>query len=99
MNVGQRITELREARGLTTNKLANICGISQSYLREVELGNKNPTVEMMGCICFGLKISLQHFFDEPGAERINPVLLTALESLTLQEQVKLAEFIVEMKTK
>ena len=44
MNVGERIKELREKRGLTVNKLANLAGISQSYLRDVELGNKNPTV-------------------------------------------------------
>ena len=32
MNVGERIKELREKRGLTVNKLANLAGISQSYL-------------------------------------------------------------------
>ena len=47
MNVGERIKELREKRGLTVNKLANLAGISQSYLRDVELGNKNPTVETL----------------------------------------------------
>ena len=37
MNVGKRIYELREQRQLTTNKLANLAGVSQSYLREIEL--------------------------------------------------------------
>ena len=44
MEVGQRIKELREAKGLTVNRLANMAGISQSYLRDVELGNKNPLI-------------------------------------------------------
>ena len=35
-----RIKQLREAKGWTTNRLANRCGISQSFLRAVELGAK-----------------------------------------------------------
>ena len=45
MNVASRIIYLREQKGLTTNKLANMAGISQSHLREIELGLRNPTVE------------------------------------------------------
>ena len=40
MDVGKRIAQLREARGWTTNRLANMCGLSQSFLRAVELGEK-----------------------------------------------------------
>ena len=47
MNVASRITYLREKRGLTTNKLANLAGVSQSHLREIELGMRNPTVETL----------------------------------------------------
>ncbi len=38
MEIGKRITQLRENRGWTTNRLANLCGLSQSFLRAVELG-------------------------------------------------------------
>ncbi|MBR1810672.1 MAG: helix-turn-helix transcriptional regulator [Clostridia bacterium] len=62
MDVGARITELRIQRGLTVNKLANLSGISQSYLRDIELGNKNPTVEYLEYICLGLNVSLPEFF-------------------------------------
>ena len=63
MNVGKRIIELRKTRGYTTNKLATRAGISQSYLRDIELGNKNPTVEMITLICDALDISLCAFFN------------------------------------
>ena len=39
-SIGARIAHLREAKGLTTNRLANNCGLSQSFLRSVELGEK-----------------------------------------------------------
>ena len=62
MNVGERIKELREKRGLTVNKLANLAGISQSYLRDVELGNKNPTVETLSYFVMHSEISLKEVF-------------------------------------
>ena len=45
MEVGMRIVELRHQRGITTNKLANLCGLSQSFVRSVEIGEKNISVE------------------------------------------------------
>ena len=63
MEVGKRITELRLKKDITTNKLANLAGISQSYLRDIELGKTNPTVEKLEYICEVLGISLSAFFD------------------------------------
>ena len=96
MNVAERIVSLRTSMNITTNKLANMAGISQSYLRDVELGIKNPTVEMLRYICDALGISLQAFFFEEGGS-LNPFLLSALEKLSDNEQMKLAEFINEIK--
>ncbi|MBQ8575748.1 MAG: helix-turn-helix transcriptional regulator [Clostridia bacterium] len=95
MDVGKRIIELREQKNISTNKLANLAGVSQSYLRDIEMGSKNPTVEILSYICFALNISLQDFFSE--SKTINPFLLSAIESLTDEEQIKLAEFINTIK--
>ena len=46
------------------NKLANLAGISQSFLREIELGNKKPTVETISLLCDALNITLRDFFDD-----------------------------------
>lgn len=96
MDVGKRITQLRERLNLTTNKLANIAGISQSYLREIELGKKNPTVETLSFVCYALNISLKDFFDE-SETTIQPFLLNAIDGMTEAQQLKLAEFITELK--
>ncbi len=96
MEVGKRITELREFKGISTNKLANLAGISQSYLREIELGKKNPTVEILSYICDSLNISLSNFFSS-AAIQANPSLVSALELLTAAEQEKLAELIYLLK--
>lgn len=92
MDVGKRIRELREMRGFTVNRLANMAGISQSYLRDVELGNKNPTVETLSYFCDALNISLAEFFAET-SDDINPMLKTSLSKLTDEQQIKLSECI------
>ena len=65
MNVASRIIYLREQKGLTTNKLANMAGISQSHLREIELGLRNPTVETLSYFCDALGVTLEEFFRAP----------------------------------
>lgn len=64
MDIAARIKFFREQKGYTVNKLANLAGISQSYLRSVELGQKSPTIETLSELCWALDISLRDFFDE-----------------------------------
>lgn len=96
MDIGKRIVELRERKNMSTNKLANLAGISQSYLRDLEMNKKNPTVEMLSYICFALDISVPDFFSEQ-RNNVNPYLLSAIQLLDDEEQIKLSEFICAVK--
>lgn len=63
VNIGDRIAQLRKSKGMTVNKLANTSGISQSYLREIELGHyENPSVDIIDALCGTLDITLSEFF-------------------------------------
>lgn len=96
MDVGKRITLLREKKNISTNKLANLAGISQSYLRDIEANKKNPTIEILSYICEALEISLSDFFSESPQE-ISPFLYSAVKLLSEKEQISLSEFITIMK--
>ena len=89
MDVGARIKALREEKGWTVNKLAYISGVSQSYLRDLELSNKQPTVEYLGYICDGLGISLSAFFQETPEGKWDSVL----RKLSLEQQELLFSFL------
>ena len=92
-NVGERIKSLRIKSGLTVNGLANKAGVSQSYLRDIELGNKQPTVEYLEYICEALKISLVDFFDiNSSVDRLTKVFSRLNEA----QKNKLTEFIEEI---
>lgn len=94
MDVGSRITSLSTAKHYTVNKLATLAGISQSYLRDVELGKKNPTVEILSYICDALGISLSEFFDDSTVSALqNDPLLNAIYSLNAKQRLALLEFL------
>ena len=92
MKVGERITELRNLRGITVNKLANLAGVSQSHLRDIELGIKNPTIETLSYICDGLRISISGFFDIE-KNGISPFLMSSIKLLNEEQQKLLSDFL------
>ena len=62
--IRRRIRELCDERGITINKLATICGITQSTLNNIlTRDNTKPTVSTIKKICDGLDISITDFFD------------------------------------
>lgn len=97
MDIGKRITYFRTAKGYSVNKLANLSGISQSYLREVELGNKNPTIEILSFICDTLEITLKDFFDEQSkSEMETDPLIAKIYQLTPEQKNALLVFLETM---
>lgn len=88
--VGQRVKYFREQKNITVNKLATLAGVSQSYVRDIELGNKQPTVEFLEYICFGLGITLQDFF---ATEEQNDELVKAIKKLNPKQRELLICFL------
>lgn len=68
MTIGEaarsRILELCRERGITVNKLATLCGITQSTLNNIVSGrNRAMTLSTVQKICDGLDITIKDFFD------------------------------------
>ena len=69
MNIGEavkvRIIDLCMINKITINKLATICGITQSTLSNIVGGrNNSTTISTIKKICDGLNISIQDFFND-----------------------------------
>lgn len=95
MDIGKRITYFRQQRGITTNKLANLSGISQSFLRDVELSKKGITVENLLLICEALHISILDFFNEAESNSrfSDAEILAQIRKLTPEQQNRLFVFL------
>lgn len=62
--VQNRILDLCAEREITINKLATICGLTQSTLNNIISGRNNSlTVSTLKKICDGLDITIKEFFD------------------------------------
>lgn len=94
MDVGLKIKELREMKGYSVNKLANMAGVSQSYLRDIELGNKNPTISFLSLLCEQLGISLRDFFSDFSETSFeNEPLIQKIYKMSPEQRVKLLDFL------
>lgn len=93
MDIAKRITELRTDNGLSVNKLANLAGLSQGFIREVELGEKNLTVKSLSFICDALGITLEGFFSTSSDTVISSKLQESITRLSVEQQEALLKFI------
>lgn len=98
MDIGKRITYFRTLKGYSVNKLATLSGVSQSYLRDIELGNKNPTVDIVSILCDTLDISLKDFFSEDQEySLLSDPLLKRIYKLTPHQRDCLLTFLDSMQ--
>jgi HTH-type transcriptional repressor of puuD len=67
MDIGRRIIELREIQDLSTNRLAKIADVAQSHLRDIELGKKQPGIDVLERLCDALGLTLVDFFSDDNA--------------------------------
>ena len=62
--VRDRILHLCEERGLTINRLATICALPPSSIKNILYGkSQNPKLLTIKMLCDGLDISIRDFFD------------------------------------
>lgn len=61
---GKRIRSLRENRKLSREDLADLCHISLSHMRQIETGERLPSVPVLIILCNQLKVSPSYLFQE-----------------------------------
>ncbi len=66
--VGQNIRQMRQKSGLTQEELANISGLSQGYINQLESGKRKFTQKTLCAIAEALDLPLNSFFKEEGEE-------------------------------
>lgn len=60
--LGLRVRVLREERGLSQYDLALMTGLNRSYLGDVELGKRNPSLKNIERIAGGLGVTVGKLF-------------------------------------
>ena len=56
---GRQVREVRKAKGISQEKLAELAGIDRSYMGNIERGEKNVTLKKVYEICDALDIDIK----------------------------------------
>lgn len=67
LNLGERIQELREKKGLTRYRLTQITGISGHHIKGIEEGTRQPTIDTLEKMIVPLGITLAELFNDGDA--------------------------------
>src|SRR6056297_4324528 len=65
LNLGERVRELRKARGWTLAQAAGQAGLARSTLSKIENGQMSPTFEALKKLASGLEITVPQLFTPP----------------------------------
>ena len=71
----QRLTELREKKGVSAREMSLAIGQSKSYINNIENGRNYPKMAVFFYICDYLGVTPQEFFE---TENANPGRVTSL---------------------
>lgn len=93
MNLGTVIKNIRKQRGQTQQEFASSCGITQTYLSQIENNNKEPNLSTLKEISNNLGLPLPIlFFLSLNEEDISPEKREVFEKLNPQVKTLINDF-------
>lgn len=60
--IGQLLKDLREERGCSLRELGLVVGMNKTYLGDIELGKRNPSINSLEKIVAGYGLTVKEFF-------------------------------------
>jgi transcriptional regulator with XRE-family HTH domain len=82
--IAENLKGIREKRGLSLDRLAELTGVSKSMLRQIETGRSSPTIATLWKIANGLRISFTNLLSRRSSE-VTVMDVTSPEPLTAHE--------------
>lgn len=62
VQIGQLLKDLRDERGWSLREFGLIVGMNKTYLGDIELGERNPTINSLEKIVAGYGLTVREFF-------------------------------------
>lgn len=79
--LGRRINQLRKSKGITSERLSEICEVNPTHMRKIESGGSYPSLPLFLKICNALETSSDFLL---GEMLDNPVMPDTVEQLGKQ---------------
>ena len=62
VQIGQLLKDIRDERGWSLREFGLIVGMNKTYLGDIELGKRNPTINSLEKIVAGYGLTVREFF-------------------------------------
>lgn len=62
MNINKNLKELRLKRGMSIYQLSKVSDISETYIRTIERGNSQPSIQVLTTLLAELDTNISDFF-------------------------------------
>ncbi len=85
--MGQRIKQARKARHLTQEQLAEVCGLSASFLGHIERGTRKASLETLYALCETLQVSADYLTGLEAARAVN-VVFDGLQTIPAEQVIE-----------
>jgi transcriptional regulator with XRE-family HTH domain len=85
MEIGKRLYELRQAKGLSVADLEARTGVPQNHIAAVEEGKETPTVDALEAWAGGLGVEMYQLF-LVGKRSLSPPQRDSVGTLTVREK-------------
>ncbi|GMA20789.1 helix-turn-helix domain-containing protein [Arsenicicoccus piscis] len=86
-DLGVYLREQREAAQLSLRQLAELAGVSNPYLSQIERGLRRPSAEILGALAKGLEISAESLYvraglldEQPAQSSVSPDVVAAIRA-------------------
>ena len=97
MDIAERLKESRKAKNLSVYKLSQISGVSETHIRDLERGDRNPSFDTLSRLVKPLGLSLAEMFrDSEDVSYLNSKereLVECYRMLSDDKAEKLLEFL------
>lgn len=73
MDISKRLKDIRKSKDISVYKLSQLSGVSETHIRDLERGDRNPSLDTIDKIATALGLSLPELLNETDkATYLNP---------------------------
>ncbi|KEH89118.1 XRE family transcriptional regulator [Clostridium novyi A str. BKT29909] len=97
LNIGKKLKKLRNNNGYTLKQLSEICGLSISFISDIENNRRNPSIENLNKLADALDVSVNIFLDNTKSkkEKIDSIKQTTLAQEEFKTPQEAMQFILK----
>ena len=64
MDIAERLRSIRKSKNISVYKLSQLSGVSETHIRDLERGDRNPSFDTLNRLSVPLGIPLSELFNE-----------------------------------